>query len=195
MTRSTSIIVPAVMLCLPLMRECPAFALDAGDSQDAAVPAFSQQTCYQVEPIKLRIVGHEHFKIHRLELSAKLDVGHVNNGTLTCYGKCINGSGLWHWGDCAQYDGHFSIDVYVHGRYEHDPSGLQRNGYTIGRIEKGALRGVDADEKVLFFNGPPQRGAGPHCNNCPYRLVINTKGQNEIVQAISMEPIYKVSGK
>lgn len=195
MTRSRSFIVHTLMLCLPLMTAWPAFG-QAPDAQHEAVPTFSQQTCYHVDPIKVRIVGHEDFKIHRMELSAKVVVGPANNGTLTCYGKCTNGSGLWHWGDCAQYEGQFSIEVYVHARYEHDPSGLQRPGYAIGRREKGALRGVDADDKVLFFNGPPPNAVvGPHCDNCPYRLVINTKSQNELVQAISMEPIYKVPSK
>jgi hypothetical protein len=58
-------------------------------------------------------------------------------------------------------------------------------------VMNGTPYRIDADEKFIFFNGPPTTTVGPHSVDCPYRLVINTKDENELVQAISMEPIYK----
>jgi hypothetical protein len=168
----------------------------------------AQQTAYQVEPIKIRVVGKEDFRVHRLEVVAKVpsffaqpfrkgdpipkdtEVPIEANGKITYYGKCTNAEGLWHWDDCAHYEYSFSLDVRVHRRFEYDPSGLHRPGYVIAGLKAGALVSLDADGKVLFFNGPPTTTQGPHSTDCPYRLVINTKDQNEVVQAISMEPIY-----
>lgn len=166
-----------------------------------------QQSAYQVDPIKLRVAGHEDFKVHRIELTANVPKSHelsigngqaqalTKNGTLGAngelkfFGKCLDDDGLWHWGDCSKYDGSFTMSVQVTRRYEMDPSGLNRPGYVIRAIMSSGLSPVDADDKVLFFNGPPRAGSKPDTCPCPYRLVINTEGQDEVVQSITMEPM------
>jgi hypothetical protein len=167
----------------------------------------AQQSAYHVDPIKLRPIGRPDFQVHRIEVTAKVP-GYFRkpprkgdhdpdgkaidaNGKMTFYGRCTKDEGLWHWGDCARYDGSFSIDIRVNRRFEQDPSGLNRPGYVIRAVRQGALHSIDEDGRFLFFNGPPTTTQGPHSADCPYRLVINAKEQNKLVQTISMEPLYR----
>jgi hypothetical protein len=177
---------------------------------EEAFLTIEQQTVYQVDPIQIRVKGREAFKVHRIEVVAKVphfadpfdngaaaaretkeDLALQPNGKITFFGRCTNNDGRWHWGDCLEYEDSFTMDIRVAGRFETDRSGLGRHGYTIMGVTNGALYRLDADEKFFFFNGPPTTTVGPHSIDCPYRLVINTKHENELVQAISMEPIYK----
>lgn len=187
----------------------PTRGADPAPQAEEELFTIAQQTAYQVDPIKIRVIGREDFKVHRLEVVAKVPVSYAKpfqkgdpvpkeakerrpaNGKLTCYGKCVDAAGLSHWGDCARYESSFSIDIWVAPRYECDPSGLDRPGYVIHAVKDSTPSSPDADGKVWFFNGPPRTTKGPHSADCPYRLVINTKDQNEVVQAISMEPIHK----
>lgn len=181
----------------------------AGAEKEETLLPIRQQTAFQVDPIKIRVVGKEDFKVHRMEVVAKVPGEYAlpfrkddpvppepngrrePNGKVTFFGKCTADEGLWHWGDCARYEDSFSMDVWIGRRYEEDTSGLNRPGYVIHAVQDGNLSSLDADGKVFFFNGPPRTTQGHHSTDCPYRLVINTKDQNEVVQAISMEPIYK----
>lgn len=171
----------------------------------------AQQTAYQVDPIKVRLVGREEFKVHRLDVIATVPASYADafrkgdpippepkgarqpNGKLVCYGKCTDAAGLWHWGDCARHEPAFSVDVWVGRRYEYDPTGLDRPGYVIHAVRDGKLSSLDADGKVLFFNGPPRTGRGTRPADSPYRLVVNTKQQNELLQVLTMEPIVGVA--
>jgi hypothetical protein len=180
-------------------------AADPGGQPGGDAFAIRQQTAYQVDPVKIRVAGREDFKVHRLEVAATVpayakpverrdpargEAGPVRaNGTITFFGRCTSDEGLWHWGDCRSYAASFSLDVRVGRRYEYDPSGLHRPGYVIVGVKGGNLYDIDADGKVLFFNGPATTTEGPHCGDCPYRLVINAKSQKEVVQAITMEPV------
>lgn len=113
----------------------------------------AQQTAYQVDPIKIRVVGREDFKVHRLEVVAKVPAFYAKparkgdpvpkeakasieaNGKIFFYGKCTNADGLWHWDDCAHYEDSFSMEIRVVRRFEYDPSGLNRPGYVIRGVK------------------------------------------------------------
>jgi hypothetical protein len=54
---------------------------------------------------------------------------------------------------------------------------------------------MDTERRVLFLNWPPTTVVGPHPRECPFRIVINNSGQDEVIQVLTLEPLVKPAGR